>query len=132
MEKTIKKKRAKATEITSETISQLVVHGMQEIKGIDIVLMDMRNVKNTMTDFFVICSGNTENQVDAIADSVEDEITKATGINPWHREGREAKEWVLLDYVDVVVHVFKKDRREFYDLEELWGDAEFTQFKDQY
>ena len=132
MEKITKKKRAKAEEITSETISQLVVHGMQEVKGIEIVVMDMRKVKNTMTDYFVICSGNTENQVDAIADSIEDEITKATGINPWHREGREAKEWVLLDYVDVVVHVFKKDRREFYNLEELWGDAEFTEFEDKY
>ena len=132
MEKITRKKRAKAEEITSETISQLVVHGMQEVKGIEIVVMDMRKVKNTMTDYFVICSGNTENQVDAIADSIEDEITKATGINPWHREGREAKEWVLLDYVDVVVHVFKKDRREFYNLEELWGDAEFTEFEDKY
>ncbi len=132
MEKKVKKKREKMEEFSSEQIAQLVVHGMQEIKGIDVVLMDMRSIKTAVCDFFVVCSGNTENQLDAIADSIENEIHKATGINPWHREGREAKEWLLLDYVDVVAHIFKKDKRDFYQLEELWGDAEFTEFEDAF
>lgn len=97
---------------------------MQEKKAADIVVMDLREVKNAIADFFVICSGNSDTQIDAIADSVEEEVHKASEINPWHEEGKTNREWILLDYVDVVAHVFKKDRRTFYDLEQLWGDAE--------
>ncbi len=90
----------------------------------------LRKVKNAITDFFVICSGNTDTQIDAIATSVDDEVFKATKLNPWHQEGKQNKEWILLDYIDVVVHVFRKDRRKFYDLESLWGDAEISQIEE--
>ncbi len=112
--------------IDSEQLSQAVAHGMQEKKASDIVIMDLRNVKSAVTDFFVICSGNSDTQVDAITDSVEEEVYKLSGQNPWQKEGKENKEWILLDYVDVVVHVFKKERRRFFALEDLWGDAEVT------
>lgn len=117
-------------DISSEELANLIVKGMQERKGQNIVMMDLRGVKNAITDYFIICSGTSDTQVDSLADSVDDEVHKATKINPWHREGKENKEWILLDYVDVVAHVFKKDRRDFFKLEELWGDAEFTYIED--
>jgi len=112
--------------INSEELSQLVVKGMQERKASNIVVMDMRNVKNAFTDYFVVASGTSDTQVEAIAESVDKEVWEATRNNPRSTEGKANREWILVDYYDVIVHVFKKDRREFYKLEELWGDAEFT------
>jgi ribosome-associated protein len=123
-------KKRKLTNLSSNDLCQLVVKGMQEKKALDIVVMDLRNVKNAVTDFFVICSGNSDTQVDAVADSVEEEVWKVINANPWHREGKQYKEWILIDYVDVVAHVFKQERREFYDLEQLWGDAIVTHIQD--
>lgn len=113
-------------ELSSEELSQLVVKGMQEKKANNIVVMDLRKVKNAFTDFFVVCSGNSDTQVDAIAESVDKEVWEETRNNPRSMEGKANHEWILVDYYDVIVHVFKKDKREFYKLEELWGDAEFT------
>ena len=117
---------AKLTQLTTEQLRDLVVKGMQEKKAQDIVVMDLRKVKNAITDYFVICSGGSDTQIDAIAGSVEEEILKVCRVFPTNREGKLNREWILLDYMDVVVHVFKKDRRTFYDLEQLWGDAEMT------
>jgi ribosome-associated protein len=78
----------------------------------------------------VICSGSSDTQIDAIASSVDEEVFKGSNQDPWHKEGIQNKEWILLDYVDVVVHVFRKDRREFYDIESLWGDAEIAYYGD--
>jgi ribosome-associated protein len=103
---------------------------MQEKKASSIVIMNLKKVKNAVADYFIICSGNSDTQIDAIADSVEEEIYKLSKQNPWQREGRENKEWVLIDYVDVVAHVFRKDRRDFYALEELWGDAQITHLEE--
>jgi ribosome-associated protein len=119
-------------EFSGEELSRLVVNGMLEKKATNIVVMDLRKVNNSITDFFVICSGNTDTQIAAIADSVDEEVFKASKINPWHQEGRQNREWILLDYVDVVVHVFRKDRRKFYDLESLWGDAETTLIEESF
>ncbi|MEA5460722.1 ribosome silencing factor [Arcicella sp. LKC2W] len=117
--------------ISSEELSQIVVKGMQERKALNIVVMDMRQVKNAFTDFFVVCSGTSDTQIDAIADSVDKEVWEATSQNPRSMEGKANREWILVDYYDVIVHVFKKDRREFYKLEELWGDAEFTYIEEE-
>jgi ribosome-associated protein len=116
--------------ISSEKLSEIIVKGMQEKKAIDIVIMDLRKVKNAVADFFVICSGNSDKQLDAIADSVDQEVYKAFSENPWHTEGKNNKEWMLLDYINVVAHVFRKDRREFYALERLWGDADIREVED--
>jgi ribosome-associated protein len=110
----------------SDTLAEVVVRGMQERKGTDIVVLNLKELKNAVADYFIICSANSDTQLDAVARSVEEEVEKLTGQNPWQTEGRTNREWVLLDYVDVVVHVFLRDRRQFYALEELWGDAEFT------
>ena len=121
-------KRRKADH--SEKLSQLVVKGMQEKKASDIVLMALRKVRNAVADFFVICSGNSDKQLDAIAESIDEEVYKVLKEEPWHKEGKNNKEWVLLDYTNVVAHVFKRDRRSFYALEKLWGDAEITEIED--
>jgi ribosome-associated protein len=110
-------------EANSDILAELVVKGMQEKKASDIVVLNLKSLKNAVSDYFVIASASSDTQLDAIATSVEEEIFKATRQNPWQSEGRTNREWVLLDYVDVVVHVFLKDKREFYALEELWGDA---------
>ena len=114
----------------SEKLADLVVKGMQEKKASDIVVMDLRQVKNAVADFFVLCSGNSDKQLSAISDSVDEVVYKDLKENPWHSEGRNNKEWMLLDYISVVVHIFKKDRREFYALEKLWGDAKTTSIQD--
>jgi ribosome-associated protein len=118
-------------DISSEELSQLVVKGMQERKATNIVVMDMRKVKNAFTDYFVVASGTSDTQVEAIAESVDKEVWEATRNNPRSTEGKANREWILVDYYDVIVHVFKKDRREFYKLEELWGDAEFTYIEEE-
>lgn len=120
-----KKKRAQS----SEKLSKAIVKGMQEKKALDIVVMDLREVKNAVADFFVICSGASDKQLSAISQSVDDEVFKALKENPWHAEGKNNKEWMLLDYITVVAHVFKKDKREYYALEKLWGDAQIKEVK---
>lgn len=110
----------------SELLSDVIVRGMQEKKATDIVVMDLRKLKNAVADFFIICSGNTDKQINAIAESIDEEVVKTLKENPWHVEGKNNKEWMLLDYTSVVAHVFKKDRREYYAIETLWGDAEVT------
>lgn len=113
----------------SAYLSELAIHGIQEKKGNDIVRLDLRNLKSSVSDYFVICHADSGTQVKAIANSIEDEIFKATGQNPWRKEGLEHAEWILLDYIDVVVHIFKTDKREFYGVEDLWGDAEIKYYK---
>lgn len=114
----------------SKKLCDAIVKGMQEKKAIDIVVLDLRKVKNAVADFFVICSGGSDKQLDAITESVDEEVYKAVKENPWHVEGKGNKEWMLLDYFDVVAHIFRKDRRDFFALEKLWGDAEITEIQD--
>ena len=96
---------------------------MQEKKAVDIKVLNLKKINNSIADYFIICSGNSDTQVDAIANAVEEEVYKKNKQLPWHIEGKENKEWILLDYVDAVAHIFLKERREFYMLEELWGDV---------
>jgi len=116
---------------TSESayISELAIHGIQEKKGNDIVRLDLRNIHSSVTDYFVICNADSSTQVKAIANSIEEEIYKALKQEPWRKEGLEYAEWILLDYIDVVIHVFRTDKREFYGVEDLWGDAEVKSYK---
>lgn len=121
---------AKKKKAGSEKLSQTITKGMQEKKASDIVVMDLRKVKNAVADFFVLCSGSSDKQLDAIADSVDEEVYKTLKENPRYTEGKNNKEWILLDYIDVVVHIFRQDRRQYYALEKLWGDAEITEIED--
>jgi ribosome-associated protein len=107
----------------SSKLINSIIKGLEEKKGFDIKSMDLTQISNAVTGVFVICSGNSTTQVDALADSVLEQVYKATKEKPWHTEGFENKEWILIDFVDVVVHIFLPEQREFYGLEELWADA---------
>ncbi len=108
---------------SSEQLVQAVVEGIQEKKGKNITILDLREVDGSICDFFVICDGDSNTQVDAIGDSVEDYVRKTLNDKPYHIEGKQNAEWILVDYVNVVVHVFQRPVREFYNLEGLWADA---------
>ncbi|MBQ1409470.1 MAG: ribosome silencing factor [Bacteroidales bacterium] len=107
----------------SEVLAKLAALGMDNKKGLDIVILDLRDIPSAPTNFFVICSGNVPSHVSAISDGVFETIKKATGLNPHRVEGYENAEWILMDYFDIVVHIFLKDKRQHYRLEELWADG---------
>lgn len=112
--------------MTAEALSKVIIRGMEEKKASEILVLDLRKIKNAVTDFFVICSGNSDTQLEAISRSIEEEIHKAGEKNAWRIEGKTNGEWVLMDFVNVVAHIFIKEKREYYGLEELWGDANST------
>jgi ribosome-associated protein len=114
------KKTAKSK---SESICNAIVDGMQDNKAKDIVVLDLRKIDSAVCDFFIICTGESSTQVEGITDSITRSTRKDLKEKPWHIEGKTNKEWVLIDYVSVVAHVFYKEVREFYQLEELWSDA---------
>jgi ribosome-associated protein len=113
----------------STYLSEIAVHGMQEKKGHDIVRLDLRNLNSSVSDYFIVCNADSSTQVKAIADSVEDEIYKNTQSTPWRKEGLENAEWIILDYFDVVIHIFRTEKRDFYGIEDLWGDAQTTSYQ---
>lgn len=117
----MQKRKASADELIA-----LILHGIEEVKGLDINILDLRDIENTVCDFFIICNGTSNTHVNAIVNSIQKTVNKAIKDKPWHVEGSENAEWVLIDYVNVVVHVFQKQVREFYDIEGLWGDAKVT------
>ena len=110
---------------TDELIAE-IIKGIDDVKGEDVQLLDLREIENTVCDYFIICSGNSNTQVKAISGSIQKVVSKSLKDKPWHIEGEINSEWVLMDYVNVVVHVFQKHIREFYDIESLWGDAKTT------
>ncbi len=116
---------------SSKDLCEIVTKGMLEKKASDIVVMDLKNIKHAVADYFILCSGSSDTQIDAISDSIEEMVRKETKQKPWKTEGRSNREWILIDYVDVVAHVFNKDKRVFYALEELWGDAKITSMESQ-
>lgn len=110
----------------------LILEGIENVKGDDIQLLDLRNIENSVCDYFILCTGNSSTQVDAIVSSIQKHVSKNIKDKPWHVEGHEGSQWILMDYVNVVVHVFQKQTREFYNLESLWGDAKITQIETNY
>ena len=113
----------------SEILCQTIVEGMQENKAKDIVILDLRHLTCAVCDFFVICSGDSSTHVDGISNAVTRHSRKILQEKPWHIEGKNNSEWVLLDYINVVGHIFYKDARSFFQLEELWADAIRTDIK---
>ncbi len=129
MGKTVKKKTKRTTDKTDFLIEQ-IIEGMREKKASKIVLMNLTNLSNRVCDYFVVCNADNMKQVSAIADSVEDFTTRQCEEKPWHVEGLQNSQWVLMDYVNVVVHVFNTEAREFYGIENLWADADFKYIND--
>lgn len=113
----------KSRKAETERLVEEIINGLQEKKGKHIVSLDLRKIDNAVTDFFVLCTGDSNTHVNALSGSVEEEVRKAIKDKPWHIEGTSNGEWVLLDYVNVVVHVFQEEVREHYNIEGLWADA---------
>jgi len=117
-------------DVDSKKLCDAIVEGMQENKAKNITVLDLREIGNAVCDYFVICSGESSTQVDGVSSSVMRHTRKVLKEKPWHIEGKNNAEWVLLDYVNVVAHIFYKDARPFYDLEDLWADAKRTDIPD--
>jgi len=115
----------------SHLIDEIIL-GIENVKGENIHQLDLRELDNTPCDFFIVCSGNSNTQVTAIVNSIQKNVSKKLSEKPFHTEGLDNAEWVLLDYVNVVVHVFQNSIREYYNIEELWGDAKSTQIVSNY
>lgn len=115
--------KPKIVKAEAEQLVDAIVFGMEEVKAHNIVVMDLRKVPNALSDFFVVCHGTSNTQVQAIADSVEKETFRLLQDEPAHSEGTRNATWILMDYVNVIVHIFNKDARDFYALEDLWADA---------
>lgn len=103
-----------------------IVEAIQDTKGEDIKIFDLSNIENSVAETFIICTGNSNTQVSAIAGNIEKKVRNEIKERPWHVEGSDNAMWVLVDYVSVVVHIFQRQIREYYDIEELWGDAKIT------
>ncbi len=118
--------------INSDALITTILEGIEDVKGKDIKILDLREIENTVCDYFIICEGNSNTQVNAIVNAVQKKVSKTLKDHPWHIEGSENAEWVLMDYVNVVVHVFQKQIRQYYDIEGLWGDAKTTVIETSY
>lgn len=118
------RKKTGATRLTRNSkIIKTIIAAIQEKKGENIISLDLRKIKEAVADFFIVCEAGSQPQVRAIADNVEDRVNEKCDENPYHHEGYQKLHWVLIDYVNVVVHVMQSETRRFYKLEEMWSDA---------
>jgi ribosome-associated protein len=118
--------------ISTDDLLASIIKGIEDVKGLDIDILDLRGIENSVCDYFVICNGNSNTQVNAIVGSVQKGVSKELKDKPWHIEGTDVGEWVLMDYVSIVVHVFQKHIREYYNIESLWGDAKITSIANKF
>ncbi|MAW49990.1 MAG: ribosome silencing factor [Flavobacteriaceae bacterium] len=112
--------------VDSKILLDNIIHSINDVKGDEICTIDLRNLKNNFCSYFVICNGTSNTHVNSIVGSIQKKISKKLKEKPFNTEGEDNAEWVLIDYVDIVVHVFQKNIRDYYNLEELWGDALIT------
>ena len=118
--------------LSADQLITSVISSIEDVKGNDISILDLRDIENTVCDYFIICEGTSNTQVNAIVGSIQKIVSKELKDKPWHVEGAENGEWVLMDYVNIVVHVFQKHIREYYRIESLWGDAKITTIETKY
>jgi ribosome-associated protein len=118
--------------ISTDDLLASIIKGIEDVKGLDIDILDLRGIENSVCDYFVICNGTSNTQVNAIVGSVQKGVSKELKDKPWHVEGADVGEWVLMDYVNVVVHVFQQHIREYYNIESLWGDAKITSIENKF
>lgn len=118
--------------ISADQLISVIISGIEDVKGKEINILDLREIENTVCDYFIICEGTSNTQVNAIVNSIQKKVSKELKDHPWHVEGADNAEWVLLDYVNIAVHVFQKHIREYYDIEGLWGDAKTTVIETSY
>ena len=115
---------------TSDILANVIIEGMREIKAKEIVSLDLRDLESSVCDFFIVCHGTSNTHASAIADSVIEETLKTVKEKPWYKEGLTNGDWILLDYGNVVAHIFQKEIREYYNIEKLWGDAKIQLIKE--
>jgi ribosome-associated protein len=113
----------------SSELNALIIDAIQDIKGKNIIQLDLRSLDDAPADYFIICEGDSSTQVRAISENIGKKIKDKTGVKPYHTEGIDGAKWILVDFFDTVVHVFYPETRAFYEIEELWGDAKITQFE---
>ena len=114
--------------INSDKLSSFIANCMDDKKAIDIRIINLKNIKNSITDYFVLATGNSNIHIDAIADGVQVDVYKKYRERPWKKEGLENSEWILIDFVNVVAHIFDENKRDLYNLENLWGDGIIKEF----
>lgn len=115
----------------TEKLREAILEGIRRIKGKEITLIDLNTIQHTECDYFIVCNGTSTTQVDSIAHSVEDTVKELTNKHAWHRDGYKNSVWILLDYGDIMVHVFQENTRGFYNLEGLWADAKITKIQEE-
>ena len=118
--------------VDTDVLLANIIKGIEDVKGNDIDILDLRNIDTAVCDYFIICNGSSNTQVNAIVNSIQKLVSKELKDKPWHVEGTDNAEWVLMDYVSIVVHVFQKQIREYYNREGLWGDAKITTIQNKY
>ena len=115
--------------ISGSVIAEIAAKSAYDRKALDIVILDLKGL-SSLTDYFVICSGNSDTHIQGIAEKIEESLHDEK-VKIWHREGEKRSTWILLDYIDVIIHIFTKEAREFYSLERLWGDAPRTEYENE-
>jgi ribosome-associated protein len=117
---------------TEDSLISNIISGIDNVKGLEVSLLDLRDIENTVCNYFVVCTGSSNTHVNAIVGSIQKTVSKELKEKPFHTEGNDNAEWVLIDYINVVVHVFQRQTREYYNIEELWGDAKTTKIASNY
>ena len=125
------RKKSTVTRLTKNSkIFKAIIHAIQEKKGENIVSLDLRKIPEAVADFFIICEASNNTQLKAIADFIEEDVKTKCGEPPYKHEGKQAQQWILIDYVNIVVHIMLPEPRKFYQLEEMWSDAPATEHND--
>ena len=119
------------TQYTKDLLDS-IVDGITNVKGEEITILDLREIENAFCEYFVVCTGNSNTQVSSLAGSIERTVKTEMGERTFHIEGKQNNQWILMDYTHVIVHIFQKDQREYYDIESLWGDAIETRIEMEY
>jgi ribosome-associated protein len=126
------RKKNTITRLTkSSKIIKTIINAIYEKKGENVISLDLRKIPEAVADFFIVCEANNPSLVKAVADEVEHQVKEKCGENPYKHEGQQAQQWILIDYVNVVVHVMLPEPRKFYQLEEMWSDAVFIEHKEK-
>lgn len=123
------RKTGNETKVNSSLLIETISEALLEKKAKNIVVLDVRDL-TTLTDFFVVCHGTSDTQIKALSDIVEEKTRENLGEKPWKKEGIDSRRWIILDYVNVVVHIFNQEKREFYGIERMWNDAIVTEIND--
>lgn len=109
--------------VDTKTVIDTIIDAIGDVKGEDVKILDLREIENAFCEYFIICTGNSNTQVASLAGAIERKVRNEVKVRPWHVEGTDNAQWVLMDYTNIIVHIFQREYREYYDIEGLWGDA---------